>query len=889
MKKKALVVLLAIAMVFCFASAAMAADYSDMGNTTKATQDAVNRLSGLGVIDGYTDGTFGPNNNIRRDEMAKIATIAAGFASSADSMKNQSTGYTDARSGIWSTGYINIASAQGYMKGVGNNKFNPAANITNAEVLTTVLRMYGYNDNLTGPWPINYVNQAVKDGITDDVANFSSGSTATRGDVAIMVSAALDQTMVEYSKDTESFQEKQYAASESSTGSGFYTKTLFVAAFGGEQIEKVMINGLAVDAYDAEEGVTYSFYLDYDKDGTKDEGEPTLEADEDTVVNGADFWALNNKYATIAYDKELNAKVITVTSTSVDFTELELTGTSKVKANGTTYYLQDGYVIADFTGVADAKLEATGDKIKAADMNDKGTISLDYEGKVYGISVDRDNAVGTIEIVTDINVDRERIGVNGATAGTAKWTTLEKVVIVKDGEIVTPAALEAGDILKYKAAGAVAVVSDVDVTGTVGKNKGTTKWDKVAIGDVEVAQGATMDFVEVDGDKYDFDNDVAVATSKLVAATDGLYDKEVSIVKGGDNAIAMVIYDAGETSSFYGVLTDSKTTTGDWTTAGGQYTSITIFGEDGTAVEYTVNADKRADVADDLAAIATALDSDTIETGLGNPVKYTLNKDGELIALTAVEKVTADADGYDISNSKYITIDSKKYAFTDDAVVYNMTEDDDKLVVEKVDLATVLAKDKLTYDAITVGPAGDQNTYDGVYVFKDKDNAGNLIECLIVTDMQGSSDSKYAIVDSKFAYEGDSYITFVGDSTEYKVDMDKLETAYNNVKSGNVVKYAIVGGKVDTLDAQATGNKDNFSQIAEVSGSLVYIGANSYELASDVNVYVYDSASDKYVIGDLGDVIDGYYVLTAMMTPNADGVVTDVIVIDDVSYGELSD
>ena len=76
--KKKLVVLLAVVMMFAFSASAYAATFSDISERPVVEQDAIKKAVALGIIEGYEDGTFGPDKTITRAEFAKIAVTAAG-------------------------------------------------------------------------------------------------------------------------------------------------------------------------------------------------------------------------------------------------------------------------------------------------------------------------------------------------------------------------------------------------------------------------------------------------------------------------------------------------------------------------------------------------------------------------------------------------------------------------------------------------------------------------------------------------------------------------------------------------------------------------------------------------------------------------------------------
>ena len=97
---------------------------------------AVSTLANIGVIDGYQDGTFGPQRNITR---AELATILARFCETADTSKD----YFNDISGSWARQYINQAAKAGLVQGYSDGTFRPNQNITRAETIVMVNRILG--------------------------------------------------------------------------------------------------------------------------------------------------------------------------------------------------------------------------------------------------------------------------------------------------------------------------------------------------------------------------------------------------------------------------------------------------------------------------------------------------------------------------------------------------------------------------------------------------------------------------------------------------------------------------------------------------------------------------------------------------------------------------
>ena len=95
---------------------------------------AVSTLSKMGIIKGYEDGSFKPNDPISR---AEFAAIAARFDPNGD--KTPAT-FADVTS-HWAKDEISIAANHGWIKGYEDGSFKPGQKITRAETMTLVNRV----------------------------------------------------------------------------------------------------------------------------------------------------------------------------------------------------------------------------------------------------------------------------------------------------------------------------------------------------------------------------------------------------------------------------------------------------------------------------------------------------------------------------------------------------------------------------------------------------------------------------------------------------------------------------------------------------------------------------------------------------------------------------
>jgi hypothetical protein len=98
--------------------------------------NAIAYLAGIGVINGYADGSFKPDNAITRAEFVKILT---GFT---DSESSGDIAFSDIE-GHWAFAHIVDAASRGWIKGYPDGGFRPDNGITRAEAVAIMNRMLG--------------------------------------------------------------------------------------------------------------------------------------------------------------------------------------------------------------------------------------------------------------------------------------------------------------------------------------------------------------------------------------------------------------------------------------------------------------------------------------------------------------------------------------------------------------------------------------------------------------------------------------------------------------------------------------------------------------------------------------------------------------------------
>ena len=156
----------------------------------KKYQAAVEALVELGVVSGYPDGTYLPDNVVTRAELAKLLVVAYGLEPAAEASKGV-TPFADvnAVANHWASGYINVSADYKFVNGYPDGSFKGDATVTYAEAITMCLRVLGYANEIDskGTWPTNYIAKAQDLKLMKDIEFASYNDGAKRGDIALLI------------------------------------------------------------------------------------------------------------------------------------------------------------------------------------------------------------------------------------------------------------------------------------------------------------------------------------------------------------------------------------------------------------------------------------------------------------------------------------------------------------------------------------------------------------------------------------------------------------------------------------------------------------------------------------------------------------------------------
>ena len=199
--KRALSLALAFVMVMSLMIVGTSAkSYTDADKIDN--QVAVEILGEIGVMIGNDDGSFAPDRDVTRAEMAVIITrILYGNNMNVDQFKNMNT-FTDVPD--WAEGFVNLCASLDIIAGRGNGIFDPDATVTSAEAALMLSRALGYfknNAEFGNDWALAAMKRATQAGIIGGDMVLQANAGLDRDDVAQMTFNTLTKAVpVQYNE-----------------------------------------------------------------------------------------------------------------------------------------------------------------------------------------------------------------------------------------------------------------------------------------------------------------------------------------------------------------------------------------------------------------------------------------------------------------------------------------------------------------------------------------------------------------------------------------------------------------------------------------------------------------------------------------------------------------
>ena len=404
--KKVLALVLVVASVLSFATVASAASFTDKDSITNT--EAVNMLADLGVINGFTDGSYRPTETVTRAQMAKMIYAVCTGDDDASGFVGTTTALKDINQAPWAEGYIKYCYSLGIIGGFPDNTFRPNEPVTVAQAAKMLLVALGYDSNeyVGASWSINTMRDAKAAKITKDVS--TSAALAASRDVSAQLiynTMFADQVTPEYQYDMG----VKYVTGYKKTGTTLAEDSFDMVKFSG------MVTSVAKD----------NVSIRYEKVGTDGKTTTTTEN-----VKLAGSYDMLGKTGTVYMKVDGGKKTLYSTSVAVD-DDIVLYTT----VNGDDIYK---------SAVDSSKKQVTLNDEVTVMMNGtivedvpKGTFTKDDKnGKDYTVSTEKPlkaliNGKGTevlyIDGDKDGNVDTIKI-TNYTAAKVSSYSTLNKTM-----------------------------------------------------------------------------------------------------------------------------------------------------------------------------------------------------------------------------------------------------------------------------------------------------------------------------------------------------------------------------------------------------------------------------------------------------------------------------
>lgn len=159
-------------------SFAQSTNFSDVSSSYWA-RDFIAELSQRGIIAGFPDGTFKPDDPVTRAQYAAMLNRA-----NAEFKKSQirsATSFVDVPSRYWAASAIQEAYTTGFMAGYPGNIFRPDQNIPREQVLVSLANGLNFSTSSPTSTVLSYFNDA------SNISNYARGSVAAATDNQLVV------------------------------------------------------------------------------------------------------------------------------------------------------------------------------------------------------------------------------------------------------------------------------------------------------------------------------------------------------------------------------------------------------------------------------------------------------------------------------------------------------------------------------------------------------------------------------------------------------------------------------------------------------------------------------------------------------------------------------
>ncbi|MEI3362526.1 MAG: S-layer homology domain-containing protein [Oscillospiraceae bacterium] len=200
--KKFLSLVLALTMMMSLVTInAGAAEFTDDEDITY--DEAVAVISEIGVVNGYEEGDFKPQNGLTRQAAAKIICNLILGPTTAAELHADTAPFSDVPVSNDLSGYIAYCAKEGIISGYADGTFRPTNGLTGYAFMKMLLGALGYDATYEGytggNWSINVAKQAIGIGLNTGLKEeFNGVDQVTREEAALYAFNTLQATLVDY-------------------------------------------------------------------------------------------------------------------------------------------------------------------------------------------------------------------------------------------------------------------------------------------------------------------------------------------------------------------------------------------------------------------------------------------------------------------------------------------------------------------------------------------------------------------------------------------------------------------------------------------------------------------------------------------------------------------
>lgn len=169
--------------------------YDDIDKDSKY-YEAVKFVTEKGLMNGFGDGSFLPETQFTRAQLAKISAVLRYGANEdgtyddtcADGYDKEQS-FTDVEKSHWAFGFIGKLTDDKLLNGRGDGKFDPEAAVSFAEASKMIVNGVTGKGDLA--YPDGFIKEAKDSGMLEKLDEYDNNAPIIRGDIAIMLYNAL--------------------------------------------------------------------------------------------------------------------------------------------------------------------------------------------------------------------------------------------------------------------------------------------------------------------------------------------------------------------------------------------------------------------------------------------------------------------------------------------------------------------------------------------------------------------------------------------------------------------------------------------------------------------------------------------------------------------------